>query len=297
MRKKEALHIEDNNENVQNVERVYSEKASKRENKFMTFLYIETNRIFKFFMPAILVYITIVLLKGVMTFKEYIGLIESNAKKNAMTIEQYMNSDIIQKNSINNFLGRERVIMLGLGILLAAVLVYSLIIWYREWFGSTRVIYSLLTLPYNRGKIMLAKLSTILLMLFSAISAFIISVVGYYFISKAMLPVNSIEPYKLATLIGYVETFFEYRYTLITIFLALIILAFLLCIFERSYGLKGLLLTVLIGVGYLAITLITLRSGYFYNGEKQLISIGVNIITALGAILFSDYLLKKKVSI
>lgn len=51
-----------------------------------------------------------------------------------------------------------------------SLLIYSFYIWWREWRGKYKNIYQLLMLPGNRMAIPLAKVSTILLMIFSLLS-------------------------------------------------------------------------------------------------------------------------------
>lgn len=268
--------------------------------KFMTLVDIEMNRIFKVFLPTLLLYIILGVGNSVIVANNTMTDLKNKATIAGKSLEQYLASPDYARHDVYSLLYNNKVIKFGFAILIFAVIIYSLVIWYREWFGNNKTIYTLLTIPFDRSKVYLAKFVTIAIMFLSTVSAFLITLIGFYIVNKSIIVKEAIEPFFLKDIIGFDGQFVEVFSNKLVISVAIIeviSLVFLFCILERSFRLKGLILGLILGITIFVGTIFILIQGNLYYIEKKWLIIGVHLTSAIAAIIYSNYLLKNKIAV
>lgn len=192
----------------------------------------------------------------------------------------------------------------------AALLIYSLFIWYRDWFGKNTFVYRLLMLPTQRLNILFSKVTTVFLMViglvaFQLILLHIESNLFQMLIPKAYFSYANINQiirgsYYLSIFYPASGILFFSRYIQGLLGLLVVSTAILL---ERSYKIKGMvmggcyaaLILLLFAVPYL---LQVFNSSYYlFSSEIFWISIGLTVIISIVSILISHHLLNKKVTV
>src|SRR5699024_4442422 len=193
---------------------------------------------------------------------------------------------------------------------LIGILFYTFFIWYRDWLGKNTFIYRLLTLPSSRMNVYFSKLLTIFLTglvvaAFQLIIIFLqnqlvhlivpdvfrvdlstVYVTRHFSLLLTMFPVN-------------VSEFISYQ-LLSILFIVVIFTAILL---ERSYRLIGLVYGVVYAfvmfLIFLSPTIVQFILGYeyFYPSELVMLLVVTGVIVLVSSLLFSRYLMNKKVTV
>ncbi len=198
-----------------------------------------------------------------------------------------------------------------IALCIGAIFLYIFLIWYRDWSGKGSFIYRLLMIPTSRMNIYFSKLTAIMLLVFSLVSIQLVfllieSKILEWFISPDYLKeLSIINLIKGSVFIQVIlpPTFTQFILYYGAGFVALTIL-FTAILLERSFKWKGIIL----GIVYCAlvfalfvspIILIDLisKSNYFYTSEIILIEGAVGILIGVISIIFSRYLLNKKVTV
>jgi hypothetical protein len=190
------------------------------------------------------------------------------------------------------------------------LILYVLLIWYKEWFGKNTFVYRLFMLPTSRMNIYLAKLSAILL--------FVLGLVAFQLciLYLQMLTFNAIINEEFRSYISMAELIS--RNQLLTVFfpahfigflfyygmgITAIIVVFTLILLERSFRFKGIIAAVGYGASMVFFILSPLLlkdhwiKDYFYPNEIFWAVVAVMILIASGSLWFSAFLLNKKVSV
>ncbi|MGL5754258.1 MAG: hypothetical protein ACRCYC_02935 [Paraclostridium sp.] len=137
-------------------------------NKILTLYNIEFKRIYKLYFALI----------GMLFIGNIGGVVKSLYDSIAKISNENnipMNLDILNTsigfNIIKQFTVKDIYIYgsLLLGICVLMCLIYSLIIWYRDYYSKSKTIYTLLSLPQPRFNIYLSKLITIVVMIYGLI--------------------------------------------------------------------------------------------------------------------------------
>lgn len=205
--------------------------------------------------------------------------------------------------SINTVLNNSRSFFLGFAFLIMLIFVYSLVIWYREWFGNNKTIYTLLALPINRVNIYLAKLTTIAYMFICAIATFITAFfIDIFMIQKIFTKtvITNQDIYKALT--GNTATVIlkpdiRELIALILITAGLISMIFLFIMLERSYKLKGALIGMVLIFAYCFGAIMLLENSVLYSIEKLIAEIIYGLVVTIISIIIGNKLLKSKVSV
>lgn len=195
-------------------------------------------------------------------------------------------------------------ITLVMGLSILGVVLYTLFLWNREWMGSSKSIYTLLSLPVKRSYILFSKLLTMIIFL----SFNLLIQISTLFIDKKLMSWIIDERFYLEqSVLGVFSTNY-YRadwYNLISrdIFvsivtvIALVLLLSLVVLLFRSFKIKGLIL----GVIFLAIYIGLYIGVYFYFNlfwdEYFTFKLIFSMITAILSFMCSKYLLENKVGV
>ncbi|NEU06140.1 hypothetical protein [Clostridium senegalense] len=193
--------------------------------------------------------------------------------------------------------------ILGFFIGFVILLVYSAFSWYREWFGMNKTIYSLMMLPISRGKIIIAKLLSIVGYLFVLIATQSIAVTLNYYLFYMLIPKEAVEKISLIFYLKQID-FFVGAFGFISIvlffmfFISVVLIIFTAVFIERYIKIKGLILSIIYGCIFIAIyTIVPFKFLNLFQTEM----IAYFIIVFTGAIILNfyvaKYLLENKVSV
>ena len=197
-----------------------------------------------------------------------------------------------------------------IALCIAALMFYVFFIWYRDWFGKNTFIYRLLLLPSARLNVLLAKATTILLLVFGLVSIQLILLPIENNIFKWIIPLDFRtdlpihemleESRELSVLIprSFVEFIIHYGIGIMAV-----LVIFTVILFERSYRLKGILMAILFGL--LAIVIfflpdfveLLLQKNYLYPIEHLVVRGILGIIVIGLSIWVSNFLLNKKINV
>ncbi|WP_010293245.1 ABC transporter permease [Clostridium senegalense] len=179
--------------------------------------------------------------------------------------------------------------ILGFFIGFTILLVYSAFSWYREWFGMNKTIYSLMMLPISRGKIIIAKLLSIVGYLFVLIATQSIAVTLNYYTFYMLIPKEAVEKLSLIFYLKQVD-FFVGAFGIISImlffmfFISVILIIFTAVFIERYIKIKGLILSIIYGCIFIVIyTIVPFKFLNLFQTEM----IAYFIIVFTGAIIFN----------
>jgi len=194
---------------------------------------------------------------------------------------------------------------------IAVLIIYSLIIWYRDWFGRSTFIYRLLMLPSVRWLLYVSKLTAILLFVFSMLAFQLILLVGENMLFQWIVPVDmrtgstfveAITMHQaLDLLLPQQFEQFIYSYGLGVIGIMVLFTAVLL---ERSYRGIG----ILYGIGYVAVCAAAIlfpalllgldrSSGYYYPSEIYAMELAACLLVSVISVCLGFWLLRKKITV
>ncbi|MFS0783969.1 hypothetical protein [Bacillus sp. 1P06AnD] len=193
-------------------------------------------------------------------------------------------------------------------LIILGLLIYTFLIWYRDWYGKNNVAYTLLMLPGNRMNLFFAKVVSIIVYFLCAV---VIQMAMYFIVNpifKWIIPVSGRLDGTLRSWIGNDPLFYIIVPVNVTNFLFLYILgiSLLLVIFtgillERSYGMKGIILTalyVLIAFGFIILPFVIHSMVItLYPAEMKIIYAISVIVIIVSAIAISTRLINKKVTV
>ncbi|SFB44326.1 hypothetical protein SAMN05216312_108139 [Cohnella sp. OV330] len=189
---------------------------------------------------------------------------------------------------------------------LAALLAYVLLIWYRDWFGRHPFAFRLLMVPGGRISLYFAKLTAILLFIFSMLAwqlvAMAILKLEYAVVTPELLKESSrftdamyaSEIFKLLLPLRFTQFLINYGMGLLAV-----MLVFAGILLERSYRIRGIVIAAL----YLAlnVTLLVLASMSIelplYPSETVAVCLTIFGLEVAGAIWLSLKLITGKVSV
>ena len=274
-------------------------------NQYVKLVNFEISRFFKIYVTLIIITILSQTIGVILEANSYVKNAKQMMKSESLSLEQY--TEYYSSFTIRDFMYSDLVIYPAL-LCIAVLGIYVFFIWYKEWLGKSTFIYRLLMLPTERRNVYFAKLTAFLM--------FVLCLVGielglfeiYKLIAKSIVPVELYSEinrttYFLSdlymilypnTLIGFVKAY--------AIGIAIVAAIFTAILFERSIGLKG----IIIGVLYILLSLFVIllpsiiqvaTSNYFYKNEYNFMIIVSTLITLLGAIYTSSYLLKNKINV
>ena len=181
-------------------------------------------------------------------------------------------------------------INIGLPVFFAgvAILVYSAMIWSKEWSTKGSFIYRLLMLPGSRFSVYLSKLLTMLIITFFLQGVQVIGVFLNYTLSKLFIPSLDSTQFFFFFLFGIAAIVTIFQITLLVVGVE-----------KKSTTTKlmsiiGYILLLIIYVG----TVSRYQWSFYFIGSETILYLGTGIIVwIIGNLLLSDYLLNHKVSV
>lgn len=274
--------------------------------RYLKLTNFELSRFFKIYVVLIGITLGMQLLGVVLTANHYVGEINEMVASGNSIDEAIRNWGMFAFDAVT------RTFWFGAPIALCMVtlLIYTLFIWYRDWFGKNTFIYRLLMLPTARINVFFAKASAIFLMVLGLISLQLIFLVLEMAIMKSIVPsslrvdltlsqvIYSFDSWRVLYPVSIIEFIINYGIG----FMAVIVL-FTGVLFERSFRWKGILLGLLFaGISLLVfvsplLVQTFLVNNFFYPIEMFMFMVISGLVVTSGAIWMSNYLLNKKIRV
>lgn len=264
----------------------------------------EVQRFFKFLVALIVIVGTTQVIAAFLSASNYRDRAAEVMLREKMLAQDYVTN--YGTYSIHNVFNHS---LFQLSIMFAAamLLIYIFFIWYRDWFGKSSFIYRLLMLPTERRNVYFAKLTAILLFVFSLVGMQVV------FVQVAQLIMNQIIPAELIIKSGVITT---YSHELMSIFFpqtivhflasyglgtAIVAMLFTAILIERSYHLKGIFMAGFYLTLSLALLLVPVfiasNSSYFYVKELLILVACTALLVFVSAVIIANYLLKRKINV
>ncbi len=261
----------------------------------------EIKRSFKLYVIAVLVMAAIELVSVVVKVKLHERRIEDYMKSNTVTL--YETFDQIGKLSLPDATSWfSYVILIGM----ALVIIYSIQIWYRDWFGETKYMYRLLMLPGNRASIFFSKLTSVFLIIMSFLGIQWLLIQGSRSIFRWVIQNEYMGKEGTGTLGSTLGEIYSMNLTNLLIILSvsflIVSLIFLLVLIERSYrkwsGFIRIGIEILFVIAYTFSSLYFLeRTDLLLNLEKTILLVSLFVLYFAYVIWRSLRLLKWKVAV
>lgn len=205
-------------------------------------------------------------------------------------------------SSLNSSYTVDRMVLF---LILGCFCLYCWYLWLGEFKGENKSAYTLLTLPLPKKFMILYKFLAACFYYISLIFFQILGVFINYFIFKTMVPEDAIVKEGLLTIIissiGKFDGFIPLNWAdIITkglFFIALILLAFLFAILERSFGIKGGVLGFIFGCSFIFCIAFLPGMMNFYAFERSIWSALISIVYILVGWFSSKYLLENKIHV
>lgn len=245
---------------------------------------------------------------GVIVYSAYrMSRIKENMYINSITIEEF-----VRRSGKLEFTEYGRGIWFSGPILLcvAALLIYSLLIWYREWFGKNTFAYRLFMLPTSRMSVYLSKLTAIILFVLGLVALQIAILPLLMLIFNNMIPAEVRETVTLGQFVHDHQylSFMVPDYFMQFILgygagIAAIIILFTAILLERSYRLKGLVAGIVYIVVACVIFILPLwiaesyYNNYFYPSELLLMETACGLVIMCVSLWYSSFLIRKKIHV
>lgn len=190
-------------------------------------------------------------------------------------------------------------------LILGCFCLYCWYLWFGEFKGENKSSYTLLTLPLPKKFMILYKF---LAACFYYVALVFFQIAGMfinYFVFKTMVPVDAIVKESTSAIIinsmgkfyGLIPLNWADVITKVGFFIALILLAFLFAILERSFGIKGGVLGFIFGCSFIFFIEFLPGIMNFYAFERTIWSALISIIYALIGWFSSKYLLENKIHV
>ena len=267
--------------------------------KLLTLIEIEVKKIIPW---LISLFTLMTVLTGSLFFKEISDL----KKKLIPTLLDSSIDDYVQNNghvTLASILDNQ-ILIIGIFILFAIIIIcLGLYLWYKEWIGSSKRIYLLLSLKGQRTSILLSKLIVIILSVFVYYAIVLLNLgigslllntllpdglTGKHLVQGALLQsqfINFVLPLTMTDFI-YKLLFVILMFGLISVFV----------LSDRSKRIFGIIFGIFYGIANIAVFLYT-KSLFLFVDERFFVNFGFVLIGTVLSYGISTWLLNKKVSI
>jgi len=193
----------------------------------------------------------------------------------------------------------------------SGLLLYSIFIWYREWFGKNTFAYRLLMLPVSRMTLYFSKLITVFIGIFTLIATQMLSLfIGHPIVSAIIESayfndIGLIASIQMNPLFLYLFPLdFSYFLMVNGVGIVVLLVLFTVILMERSYSFKGIAMGILYGIAALSLVLFPLflpnllnNQYILYDSELMIIIILLTIIVGVLSIFTSRHLINKKITV
>ncbi|WP_226528730.1 hypothetical protein [Metabacillus niabensis] len=276
--------------------------------KYIKLVHFEFNRFSNIFF--ILIGITIVsqIISVFTSANNYLRNLNQLVYREGMTkeqfIEQYDYMSLHQLTASVWFIG-------PIALCIVTLLIYLFFIWYRDWLGKNSFIYRLLMLPTSRVNLYMAKVTTIMLLVFGLVGLQLLllhienMILGIIVPSEYImdLPVYETFTYRYEFLVKlFPNTFMQFS-VYYSVGLMGVLVLFTVILFERCFRWKG----IAIGIIYCILSALVFTSplivqstfldNFFYPIELLGLIVITGLIVTTASIMVSLYLLNNKITV
>lgn len=191
-------------------------------------------------------------------------------------------------------------LVVSIFVVLALIAIMSFYIWLKEWFGRKKTIFTLMTLPVSRLKIILSKVLAVCTFGFILFGMCF----GTIFLESFIL--NNIMGISTTSIDGFFKYIFSMGYSINTemlilsvlFMIAMISFIFLLIMLNRSSVIKGTAVAIILALTMLGILFLLLVLSNFIFSYDYLTLINIFCIVVIGlSIGVSNYLFKNLVHV
>ncbi|MFZ3591738.1 hypothetical protein ACOI1C_21600 [Bacillus sp. DJP31] len=275
-------------------------------NRYLKLVNFEFTRFLKLYMVLTGITLLIQVIGVMLESRKYVGRANNAIYEELLSkrefIEQYGKMSFLNFSQTGWFLGP--IVLCGV-----TLLIYVFFIWYRDWLGKNTFSYRLLVLPTARINVYLAKATTIFLFVLGLVAWQLVLIPVETQVLQWMIPAEFYTDisvteitnlYLLNILVPQTFTDFILYYGA---GMAAVCIVFTAILFERSFGLKG----IIFGIVYCAVSLLLILApvlvnefvlgNYFYPIELFYLEVGAGLLAWAGAISIGNYLINKKIRV
>lgn len=224
-----------------------------------------------------------------------------SASASGKTLEEYLKG--ADKLSLVQLLDSNPYPLLFVIFVGLALILFGFYLWYKEWFGASKRIYTLLSIKGSRLRIFFSKLTVFLLIFCGFYGVVLLNLYLSGLMMNLVLPENSVAdnlvqnvllhsqfisfviPVSLSSLL-FNLTFIVMIFAILSVFV----------LWDRSKKILGMIGGIIYVIASMAI-FFYINTLYLYTTERLQINWAFTLTFLLGSFLFSTYLLKKKLSI
>lgn len=269
--------------------------------KFLTFVEIDLRKIIPFLIGMFV--ITIIGFQGL--FMKSLSNVKkdlvNSASQSGTTMEEYLQT--IDKINLTAIIDPNPYSLLFLIFIGLTLILFGFYLWYKEWFGASKRIYTLLSIRGSRFRILTSKLLVFMLIFSSFYGVVLLNIFISEVLMNFMLPEQAVANHLVQNFLIHSQ----YLPLVIPVSLDSLIyqLAFLVMIFtilsvfvllDRSKKIWGLISGLIYVIGSIAL-FIYINTLDLFSSEKLLINWAFTGVFIFLSAAISYYLLKKKVSI
>lgn len=276
-------------------------------NRYLKLVHFEFQRFHKIYLVLI----------GILVVSQIVGVIVQSTlyinKSNEMIYEEKMQlgqflSDFGMMSFSN--IANSYWLIVPMALIVATLLIYMIFIWYRDWLGKNTFIYRLLMLPTERMNVFTAKATTIMLLVLGMVAIQIIMLQVDAQILKWLVPdefLLDMTTREMMAAFDYMGIVYPFSFGQFIIHyglgLLVMVVAYTIILFERSFRLKGILFGILYGFAAVFVFFLPLilqymvLDGYFYPEELVTALIVTALLVLAGSIWISRFLLNKKIRV
>ncbi|SDB87437.1 hypothetical protein [Shouchella lonarensis] len=191
-------------------------------------------------------------------------------------------------------------------IVLTIITLYSLFIWYRDWYGKNTIIYRLLTLPHARLSLFWAKFTTIALLWLGAITWQISIIPIQQLFYEMRFPTEAVTSVPIYSVLKNINPslFIHPANTveMITLFqggILFLLTLFTMIVIERAYHFTGIVPAIIYGVCIYAITTFPSQwfHSYMYPSERFFLDSTIFLLVMAMNLLIAHRLMKTRITV
>lgn len=276
-------------------------------NNYLKLVNFEFNRFFKIYAALIAITVISQITGMIVMSRNYMS------HANQAMYEEGLSQTIFieQYGSMSFYRVAQTIWVMGpITLCIVALLFYVFLIWYRDWFGKNTFIYRLLMLPTERINVFFAKATTIFLMVLGLVALQIFLLPIDSAIMKWLVPLDfrtDLSVNEMISAFQYLTIIFPYNFFDFGVHYAIgfmsVFVLFTAILFERSFGIKGIIL----GIIYCALTLLLIISPgiltviyekpLLYPREYFVLEVILCSIVVATSIIVSRFLLNNRVTV
>lgn len=269
--------------------------------KLLTFVEIDLRKIMPFLIGLFLV--ALLAFQGI--FYNAVSSMNDDlvtgAAENAVPMEEYLQS--LDKMSLTSILDVNTFPLVLLGFIGLVLILFGFLLWYKEWFGASKRIYTLLSIKGSRFRIFISKLIVFLLVFISYYGIILLNLYLATVVMGAVLPETILADNLFQSFIIHSQLLpfilpvsgASLFFNVVFIMMMFAILS-VLVLMDRSKKIWGMI----VGFLYMSSTIalfIYLTGLELFTDERTLVNWIFTVVVLALSTGISYYLLKKKVSI